>query len=155
MWLRAWNACLQCKTAEFDSGHHKGNTDLGGAECIKRSPSGRNEEFVEEMMVARAGADRSPQIDRTIRLVICASVVCGWEGEVREGVSNASSAMLLESGDWRDEMASPEMACPERQTDVRRRQTWDSAQKCFSAASEWLIARLRVLQCSFLAHRTT
>lgn len=88
----------------------------------KAEPSGRNEEFMEEMMVAWAGAERSPQ--RTIRHQICASVVCGWVGEVREGVSNASSAMLLEPGDRRDdEMASPEMACPEPQTDMRRRQT--------------------------------
>lgn len=58
----------------------------------KAEPSRRNEEFAEEMMVAWAGADRSPQIDRTIRLVIYASVVCGWVGEVREGVSNASRA---------------------------------------------------------------
>lgn len=40
---------------------------------------------------------------------------CGWVGEVKEGISKASSAMLLELGDWRDEMA-----CSEPQIDVRR-----------------------------------
>lgn len=83
----------------------------------KAEPSGRDVEFMEEMMIAWAGADRSRACfgSRTIRPVICASVVCGWVGEIKEGVSNASSARLVELGDWRDETASPEP-----QTDVRQ-----------------------------------
>lgn len=78
----------------------------------KAEPSGRDVEFMEEMMIAWAGADRSRACfgSRTIR-----PVVCGWAGAVKEGVSNASSVMLVELGDWRDETASPEP-----QTDVRQ-----------------------------------